>query len=318
MATLVVPTQYSTIQGAINAAAQGDTILIMPGIYNENLIINTDNLTIKASTDDVNLLGNSGSGVGIVVYSNNVTISNIFIANFDIGIYLIGSNNFVTLCLLSYNTLLGLICVGNNNSIEYSTFFKNNLYGMDLNGDEITCLNNIFKSNTLGGIVNTLAPLSNSQITNCVLLSSTCTAPDATKGIALEISNSGGNTIKQNLITADYGLVSLCQYNTITLNSFDNCNYKSIEILSDNNQITSNIITGSNSGVVINGTYNSITQNSIQNCSENAVILVGSYNLCTNNLISNTCIGIQNIGPNSYTPNSYYNVCNEVFTTQSN
>lgn len=33
--TLLVPSQYSTIQNAINVSSNGDTILIAPGTYNE-------------------------------------------------------------------------------------------------------------------------------------------------------------------------------------------------------------------------------------------------------------------------------------------
>ena len=38
-ATLKVPSQYPTIQSAINAAHSGDTILVAPGIYTEQLTI---------------------------------------------------------------------------------------------------------------------------------------------------------------------------------------------------------------------------------------------------------------------------------------
>jgi len=43
----LVPGQYGTIQEAINAAAPGDTILVEPNTYEEQLTITTDGLTIK-------------------------------------------------------------------------------------------------------------------------------------------------------------------------------------------------------------------------------------------------------------------------------
>ncbi|MCB9852366.1 MAG: right-handed parallel beta-helix repeat-containing protein [Phycisphaerales bacterium] len=45
-ATINVPADQPTIQGAINAAAPGDTILVAPGTYNETLIINQADLEI--------------------------------------------------------------------------------------------------------------------------------------------------------------------------------------------------------------------------------------------------------------------------------
>ena len=40
--TRVVPTQYATIQAAVDASAPGDTVLVHPGIYLENPIIAVD------------------------------------------------------------------------------------------------------------------------------------------------------------------------------------------------------------------------------------------------------------------------------------
>ena len=39
---LVVPTQYPTIQVAVDAAAQGNTIKVLPGVYTEQVLIHKD------------------------------------------------------------------------------------------------------------------------------------------------------------------------------------------------------------------------------------------------------------------------------------
>ncbi len=46
--TLRVPADYSTIQSAINASAHGDTVLVSPGRYYENIIFGGKNITVAS------------------------------------------------------------------------------------------------------------------------------------------------------------------------------------------------------------------------------------------------------------------------------
>jgi hypothetical protein len=56
--TLKVPAQYETIQEAVNAAAEGDTIVVARGVYYESVTVGTPNLTIigKKAVIDSSLL----------------------------------------------------------------------------------------------------------------------------------------------------------------------------------------------------------------------------------------------------------------------
>ncbi|MBT3960517.1 MAG: hypothetical protein HOB68_08140, partial [Candidatus Marinimicrobia bacterium] len=52
--TINIPADYSTIQEGINASADGDTILVAPGTYTENLILENEIvLASHAIYDDI-------------------------------------------------------------------------------------------------------------------------------------------------------------------------------------------------------------------------------------------------------------------------
>lgn len=76
-ATINVPADHATIQGAINASSNGDTINIAAGTYNEFLSVNKEISIVGAGVSDVtiNAAGLPGSnGSGIYVSANNVSL----------------------------------------------------------------------------------------------------------------------------------------------------------------------------------------------------------------------------------------------------
>jgi nitrous oxidase accessory protein NosD len=81
---LRVPQQHPTIQGAVNAAADGDTVLVAPGTYVENLLISRP-LTLR-STAGAESTTIDGGAVGPVVVvrgtgAESVTISGFTLTN---------------------------------------------------------------------------------------------------------------------------------------------------------------------------------------------------------------------------------------------
>src|SRR5262245_23192392 len=63
--TLNVPADYPTIQSAINAANNGDTVLVAPGTYYENINFNGKAITVTSS---------SGASATIIDGSHNGTV----------------------------------------------------------------------------------------------------------------------------------------------------------------------------------------------------------------------------------------------------
>jgi hypothetical protein len=64
-ADLLVPSQYSSIQSAINAAVDGDRVVLAPGTYNEQMTIDNKSITITSSggpaVTKIDRVGNSGT-----------------------------------------------------------------------------------------------------------------------------------------------------------------------------------------------------------------------------------------------------------------
>lgn len=84
LATVInVPADYTTIQGAVNAALYGDTILVAPGTYYENVMMTS------GTADNLKLFGSGwenttvdGGGLGNVIYAYQV--QNIHIEGFTV------------------------------------------------------------------------------------------------------------------------------------------------------------------------------------------------------------------------------------------
>jgi parallel beta-helix repeat protein len=88
-----VPKDFSTIQAAVNAASPGDTIKVAAGVYNENVVISTSGLRLKASEGAV-IDGASLTGTGILVLGTaaqpvaDVEVSGFEVRDFQRGIVL--------------------------------------------------------------------------------------------------------------------------------------------------------------------------------------------------------------------------------------
>ncbi|MEM3579933.1 MAG: NosD domain-containing protein [Candidatus Bathyarchaeia archaeon] len=79
--TLIVPYDFGSIQDAINNANSGDVILIHPGIYYENIIINKSITLLGKDRENTIIDGRGLGSIIISIQASNVNISNLTIQN---------------------------------------------------------------------------------------------------------------------------------------------------------------------------------------------------------------------------------------------
>ncbi|MGJ8650307.1 MAG: choice-of-anchor Q domain-containing protein [Opitutaceae bacterium] len=180
-AELKVPSDYSSIQAAIDAAEPEDTVLVAPGRYTENLVISKD--ISVASTDgaevtilDANLsrgvtIGPNGSFIGFTVTNAR--------DSFGAGMRTHGSNSYIAHNIFEYNTQtsggFGAAIAMNasspiidSNIFRYNTADNQHLSGAVtmVNSSSPLIINNIFHDNQCRAIAATVPTSSQPSVVN--------------------------------------------------------------------------------------------------------------------------------------------------------
>jgi len=139
---------YSSIQGAINAASDGDTIYVYNNVYVENLNINK-RLTLIGQDKMGTIIDGNGADV-VYIQSDHVNISSFTITNGGSGrgVYIFNSDNVrVDNNIINWNTDGVLIYYDSNyNVIKDNHIHSNSAEGVELNDD---CYHNKVKNNLI-------------------------------------------------------------------------------------------------------------------------------------------------------------------------
>ena len=104
---LEVPGEFATIQDAVDAAVEGDLVLIAPGTYVESVDVTTNNLTIRGlDRDGVVLDGELELDNGIrVLGANGVAIENLTAVNYtNNGLFWVSSHGYRASYITTHRT----------------------------------------------------------------------------------------------------------------------------------------------------------------------------------------------------------------------
>ncbi|AKB28086.1 hypothetical protein MSSIT_1367 [Methanosarcina siciliae T4/M] len=213
---------YSSIQKAVDNAQNGDTILVSPGVYQENIIVDKELTIISHSTlsgDQTNrilIIGTVPNNDVFSVNSNSVTIDGFHILGYQsgtdgsgAGIHLEGVQD----CSLSNNTLIfngqGILLNDSQGNYLDSNFINLGDCGITLGGSEDNILsNNIVVTNKQG--ISLHNSVNNTLVNN--------TADSNTIGFFLGMAH--GNKLAYNhILNNEYGIFGqAAEHNTLVDN----------------------------------------------------------------------------------------------------
>jgi len=144
--TLNIPADYETIQQGINNAEHGDTVLVSPGTYYENINFNGKNIVLGSlfiTTGDTSYISKTvidGYKQGTVVTFENGEDSTTVLSGFTI------TNGFIEGTPELSNTAAGIVCTNGSSPIfNHLNVYKNETKGHDFYlGGGVYCGNKSF------------------------------------------------------------------------------------------------------------------------------------------------------------------------------
>jgi nitrous oxidase accessory protein len=323
--TIVVPTDYTTIQEAINHASEGGKVFVKNGMYNESLtitkslslvgenkgstiIVGSENTACLIQHDSVNVTGFTFRRPSTMrwhydIHLLNVKHCSVFENNLESSFY------GIWLVDASFNNVFNNTASGNWNGIHLTTSNHNNISN-----------NTITNSHDWG--ISTEGSNYNLMLGNYV-------ASNGGAGISLDGGKPNtNNLIAQNTITRN-------GYNGIEITSMDSSNNKivgnsltangntfgiAVLLAWDNNLVMNNYIMGNQVGIRLDASKNNtIFQNLIENNPQGAILIHrASQNIIYKNNIFNTVNLTGNIQANSWDNSTIGNYWNNYDRTDTN
>ncbi|NLE36406.1 MAG: hypothetical protein GX621_00105, partial [Pirellulaceae bacterium] len=148
-------TGFASIQAAIDAANDGDTIVVTPGAYMEDIILNKNLTLIGGSTNAADVVVYSIdelNGYAMTIMGAEVTIENMQFANAWTAIHYVGENDVTTLNLNNvqmFGSDFGMRMSGGD-ALLTGCLVEGNGYGVEITGGVATITQSQFIANIVG------------------------------------------------------------------------------------------------------------------------------------------------------------------------
>ena len=287
-ATLEVPSQYPTIQSAIDAAANGDLVLIAPGTYVESPVLTGKTITVaslfhttgdRSHIDQTIIDGGGGARVVRIGASAALpVIVGLTLRNASDGVSANGKFHFLDNRVT--NTGDGIDYEAGSGGLVRGCVFENNDDdGIDLDHSVTTTIeNNTIRNNGDDGIEIRLQPYSGPHLANVIRNNSiTGNDEDGIQFISYDIWTPRSFHIEGNLIlnNAMAGVGMMCCANSVE-------NYQGANVLERitlfNNTFSGNAygVTGGDSLSVVNNIFVNTTNIALKNADAGSI---AAYNL---------------------------------------
>jgi parallel beta-helix repeat protein len=213
-----VPTDFPTIQDAINNAADGDTIYVHNGTYLENVIVNKP-VSLVGENETLTFVDGHGVGPAIEVTAENVSISGFTFGNGTYG----DGGTAVLLYKVRYVNLTFNVAVSSYAGVSLVNSSMNSVQGTSVSACNVSLCLNFSDSNIL--FKNTLMS-------------------SALAGIYLW--SSSNNTVEENGVTdgGAYGIyLNRSHHNKLLANMVKGCSNGVLLDYSDDNTLAGNNMT---------------------------------------------------------------------------
>ncbi|MEA2051971.1 MAG: NosD domain-containing protein [Euryarchaeota archaeon] len=278
-ATIYVPDNYATIQGAVNNAAAGDTIIVRDGTYLENVKVNK-RLTIRSENGPASTIVESPEGVNdhvVAVTADHVHINGLTVKNAT-GKNEAGQYNYAGLYISAHH------CNIRDN------LAMNNAYGFFLSESSKNTLINNAASGKIGDGIYVTNSNYNTISNNTVKLN---------HRYGIRLYSSHNNTVRNNNVSNNgYGIrLGGSHNNTIEKNNVQSNTYDGFYLFySNDNSFVDNTANQNNyDGFFINASYNNTLINNVANANIYdgfGLELVNNHTLINNRVNSNNKSGI--------------------------
>ena len=324
MANYLVPNAtYPTIQSVLNIVQPGDVVEILPGVYDESLYLNQDNVSILAATkegqavnnDQVIFYNDKEQITGLTICANGVSVQGLIFINYFSGIVSTGDSNAFIYDILQ-GCQIGMSFSGNNNRLISCVEIENKELGLSFSGNRNLIITNRCEDNGRGIVV-----ISNDSQNNifykCVVtnnkgfnirLSEQYTDNTIFLGNTISNSeyglliNSGRAAVIGNLITNHYNVgLSYKDDTGIILENNLNGNKIGMYLLTSQSIMAANVVQeGNGTGILLTGAENYIFQNIVTNYVDTGLVVNGCKNQICNNILTANGINVLINGQGNY------------------